>query len=155
MLRICLPGLIAHAPVIPAPRIFEGLCGNMRDYSRVVKSDGEVVYQKTSNTDGPVSIDGSLTMGGKDKGKIKELRLTCDRLVEEYEDELTELIMMPEGAGLPKLKKNLCYKLSGHCKGKKKKKTPPPPPAESSEDSPATPEAEGGAAAGGDAREEL
>lgn len=83
-----------------AMELTEGLCTNMKDYQAVEMSRGDEkrrVYQKLNNADGPVTISGSMQLGGANsEGESRELRLYCDRLVEEHEEDIASALQKLE-----------------------------------------------------------
>lgn len=84
-----------HLSELRAMELTEDLCRNMEDYVAVDK-DGRKEYQKINNNDGPVTISGSISMGAHTEGDKRALRLYCDALIEEHEEEIQALLQRAE-----------------------------------------------------------
>lgn len=99
-----------------AMEITEGICRNMKDYVRVQGDAGDK-FMKISNADGPISITGLMNLGGEDGEAYKRaLRVRCDHIIEEYEEEITELIRKAEpGEGVNDADSQLCVKMTSEC----------------------------------------
>lgn len=70
--------------------IIDSLCPTMQHYGKVVK-DGESRWMRVNYAEGDVVIDGSMTLGGqKSTTEGKALKLYCDKVVEENEDDWVE-----------------------------------------------------------------
>lgn len=91
--------------------LVDGLCPTMTHYGKVV-NDGESRWMRVNYAEGDVVIDGTMTLGGaKSETEGKALKLYCDKLVEEFEDEFTEATQ----AGVEALEERLCYNSLALC----------------------------------------
>lgn len=105
-----------HMSELRALEVTEDLCKNMEDYAKT-DNDGTPVFVKVKNTDGvPITITGSLQLGGQHDSGLKDLTLFCDALVEEYEEEITQLIQTAEpGESIADVETSLCQSISRQC----------------------------------------
>jgi hypothetical protein len=84
--------------------IIDNLCPTMQHYGKVVK-EGESRWMRVNYAEGDVVIDGSMTLGGaKSETEGKALKLYCDKIVEEQEDEWVEATQ----AGVDQLEERIC-----------------------------------------------
>ena len=83
----------------------------MQHYGKVIK-DGESRWMRVNYAEGDVVIDGTMTLGGqKSTTEGKALKLYCDRLVEENEDEWVEATR----EGVDDLENRVCGKMLRVC----------------------------------------
>jgi hypothetical protein len=91
--------------------IIDSLCPTMQHYGKVVK-DGESRWMRVNYAEGDVVIDGSMTLGGaKSETEGKALKLYCDRLVEEHEDDWVSATQ----AGVDQLEERICTTMLKLC----------------------------------------
>jgi hypothetical protein len=91
--------------------IIDSLCPTMQHYGKVVK-DGESRWMRVNYAEGDVVIDGSMTLGGqKSTTEGKALKLYCDRVVEENEDDWVEATR----EGVDDLENRVCGKMLRLC----------------------------------------
>jgi hypothetical protein len=91
--------------------IIDGLCPTMQHYGKVVK-DGESRWMRVNYAEGDVVIDGSMTLGGaQSETEGRALKLYCDRIVEEHEDDWVTATQ----AGVDKLEERICTTMLELC----------------------------------------
>ena len=91
--------------------IIDGLCPNMQHYGKVVK-DNESRWMRVNYAEGDVVIDGSMTLGGaKSETEGRALKLYCDRIVEEHEDDWVSATQ----AGVEQLETRICTSMLKLC----------------------------------------
>ena len=91
--------------------VIDSLCPTMQHYGKVVK-DGESRWMRVNYAEGDVVIDGSMTLGGaKSETEGRALKLYCDRIVEEHEDDWVAATQ----AGVDNLEARICTKMLKLC----------------------------------------
>jgi len=91
--------------------IIDSLCPTMQHYGKVVK-EGESRWMRVNYAEGDVVIDGSMTLGGaKSETEGKALKLYCDRVVEEHEDDWVAATQ----AGVDNLEARVCTQMLKLC----------------------------------------
>lgn len=71
----------------------DNLCPNMQHYGKTVMDDGLQKWQRVNYAEGDVVIDGTMVIGGaQSHTEGQQLKVWCDAMVEQYEEEFESAV---------------------------------------------------------------